>query len=105
MLTFLTLSLSFDNNVFRCDASSISYLMCIPCFCYYLLSSLTLIVSYILGWLTNRQLEGDTAGYAPVSGQLLDQRLLHGGLPPRRGYRDSMISIDGAGMCKYFIFR
>jgi hypothetical protein len=58
----------------------------------------------MLGWLTNMQLEGDAVGYAPVSGQLLDQRLLNGGLPPRRGYRDSMISIDGAGTCKYIIF-
>lgn len=64
---------------------------------------LILIFSHIIGWLTNKQLDGDTGGYAPVSGQLLDQRLLNGGLPPRRGYRDSMISIDGAGMCKYLI--
>jgi hypothetical protein len=62
-----------------------------------------IIFSHILGWLTNRQLEGDTVGYAPVSGQLLDQRLLNGGLPPRRGYRDSMILIDGAGMCKNIV--
>jgi hypothetical protein len=78
--------------------------MHISCYCYYLLSLFNLIFLFILGWLTNRQLEGDAVGYAPVSGQLLDQRLLNGGLPPRRGFRDSMISIDGAGMCKNIVF-
>lgn len=96
-------STTFNHSIISSELSSIilTSLIFYSLFVY----SVCSCVLWTSGWLTNKQLDGDNIGYAPVSGQMLDQRQLHlnGGLPPRRGYRESMMSLDGTGMCKYLL--